>query len=166
MRKFLTIAVPRYKETEKEIFPLLSSVNGQVGIDFQDIEVIIANDGNETIPLKEEFLSFFDYDIKQITCPVNRGCGPARQAGFDIARGEYLLCCDADDVLHNVGILGAMMQEAEKTAPDVLTTSWLEEVLEEPSGNYRYITHENDNTWMHGKLKCYNKVVTGVASEI
>lgn len=152
MKKFVSIVIPRYKETEKDIFPLLSSINGQVGVDLSDIEAIIANDGkNETAPLDGTFLSLFDFDIRQVTCEVNRGCGPARQAGIDIARGEYVICCDADDTLHSVGVLGAMMQEAEKNAPDMLITSWLEEVID-AKGAYQYITHENDNTWMHGKL--------------
>lgn len=151
MRKFLSIVVPRYQETEEEVFPLLSSIHTQAGIDFSDIEVIVANDGKETIPLHEEFLSIFQFDIKQITCEVNRGCGPARQAGFDIARGDYFMCCDADDVLHSVGVLGALIQEAVQNAPDLITSSWLEEVID-PNGQYHYITHENDNTWMHGKI--------------
>lgn len=151
MRKFLSIVIPRYKETEKEIFPLLSSIQTQAGIDFSDIEAIIANDGKETVPLDENFLSWFDFDIKQITCEVNRGCGPARQAGFDIARGDYLICCDADDIFHSAGVLGALMQEAAKNAPDMMTTSWLEEIMD-GNGKYHYITHEDDNTWMHGKL--------------
>ena len=152
MRKLLSIVVPRYKETEKEIFPLLSSIQGQAGIVFSDIEVIVANDGkHETIPLNEEFLTWFDFEIKQITCEVNRGCGPARQAGFDIADGEYVMCCDADDILHNVGVLGVIMQELLKNKPDFLNTSWLEE-FKDTNGQYHYITHENDNTWMHGKI--------------
>lgn len=152
MRKLLSIVVPRYKETEKEIFPLLSSIQGQAGIDFSNIEVIVANDGkHETIPLNKEFLTWFDFEIKQITCEVNRGCGPARQAGFDIADGEYVMCCDADDILHNVGVLGVIMQELLKNKPDFLNTSWLEE-FKDTNGQYHYITHENDNTWMHGKI--------------
>lgn len=152
MRKILSIVVPRYKETEKEIFPLLSSIQGQAGIDFTDIEVIIANDGkDETVPLNGEFLAWFDFDIKQITCEVNKGCGPARQAAFDVACGDYLMCCDADDTLHNVGVLGAIIHESLKNAPDFLNTSWLEE-FKDINGQYRYITHENDNTWMHGKI--------------
>lgn len=151
MRKYLSIVIPRYKETEEEIFPLLSSINGQAGIDFSDIEVIIANDGKETIPLNKDFLSLFHFDIKQITCKVNRGCGPARQAGFDIAKGDYLMCCDADDILHSVGVLGALLKEAAQNSPDMITSPWLEEVAD-PEGHCYYITHENDNTWMHGKL--------------
>ncbi len=151
MRKFLSIIIPHYKETEQDIFPLLSSIAGQVGIDFSDIEVIIANDGGGAGELNGDFLSLFGCEIRQIKLSENGGPGVARQAGLDVARGEYVMFCDADDTLHSVGVVGAFIQAAEQDAPDILTSSWLEELVE-PSGAYRYITHENENTWMHGKL--------------
>lgn len=151
MRKFLSIIIPRYSETEQDIFPLLASIAGQIGIDFSDIEVIVANDGGCPGELNTDFLSLFPIDIRQVSLKENRGPGVARQAGLDASKSDYVLFCDADDTLHNVGVLGAMMQEAEKNAPDILTTSWLEEIIDD-RGNYRYITHENENTWMHGKF--------------
>lgn len=151
MRKFLSVVIPHYRETEKDIFPLLSSIAGQIGIDFSDLEVVIANDGGGTGELNGEFLSLFDYEIRQVNLHENGGPGAARQAGLDAARGEYVMFCDADDMLHNVGVLGAFIQAADQDVPDILTSSWLEE-LRNPDGTYRYITHENENTWMHGKL--------------
>lgn len=151
MRKFLSIVIPRYQETEMDIFPLLSSINIQVGIDFSDIEVIIANDGGNAGPLDENFLNLFRMDVRQVELEENGGPGVARQAGLDTAKGAYVMFCDADDSLHSVGVLGAMMQEAERTVADILTSSWLEEVRL-PDGQYSYITHEIENTWMHGKL--------------
>lgn len=152
MRKYLSIVIPRYSETEQDVFPLLSSISGQVGIDFDDIEVIVANDGGGPGVLDKDFLALFKpLDIRQVTLSENRGPGVARQAGLDDAKSEYVMFCDADDTLHNVGVLGALMQEAEKNAPDILTSSWLEETKDN-AGSYRYVTHENENTWMHGKL--------------
>ncbi len=40
MNTLLSIVIPRYRETEKELFPLLSSIHGQVGIDHSVLEVI------------------------------------------------------------------------------------------------------------------------------
>ena len=151
MRKFLSIIIPRYKETEREIFPLLSGISGQVGIDYSDLEVIIASDGGGPGRLDADFLSLFGLDIRQIFLETNRGPGVVRQAGLEAARGEYVMFCDADDTLHNVGVLGALMQETEKSASDILTSAWLEEI-QDVNGNCRYITHEMENTWMHGKL--------------
>lgn len=150
MRKFLSIIVPRFKESEEEIFPLLSSIQGQIGIELSDIEVIISNDGCERL-INQTFLDLFHMDIRQVDLEENRGPGVARQAGLEEARGEYVMFCDADDTLHNVGVLGALMQEAENNVPDILITPWLEEIVDQ-RGHYRYITHENDSTWMHGKL--------------
>lgn len=151
MRKFLSIVIPRYKETEREIFPLLSSINTQVGVDFSDIEVIIATDGKENGTLDNDFLKLFDFDIRQTTLGKNSGPGVARQTGLNIAKGEYVMFCDADDTLHNVGVLGALMREAEITATDMLVSSWIEEIVNE-NEEHVYITHEQENTWMHGKL--------------
>lgn len=151
MRKFLSIVVPRYRESELEVFPLLSSISGQVGVDFSSIEVVFANDGGGRGPLDTDFLSLFGLDVQQIQLEENRGPGVARQVGLDAASGEYVMFCDADDTLHSVGVLGALMQEAEKTAADMLTSEWLEEIRE-VSGGCRYVAHRIENTWMHGKL--------------
>lgn len=150
MKKFLSVIIPRYQETEKEMFPLLSSIKNQSGIDFSDIEVVISNDGG-SVELNEDFLNLFDLDIKQVSLKKNSGPGVARQAGIDAASGQYVMFCDADDILHNSGVLGAFIQEAELNSPDMIFTSWLEE-LKDKKMQYHYITHENENTWMHGKL--------------
>lgn len=151
MSKFLSIIIPRYSETEKEVFPLLSSISCQLGIDFSQIEVIIANDGGCATPLDNDFLSLFNMDIRQIFLKENRGPGVARQAGLDAANGDYVMFCDADDTLHSVGVLGALIQEARLTSPEILSSQWLEELLI-PSQGYIYINHQIDATWMHGKL--------------
>lgn len=152
MRKFLSIVIPRYNETEQDVFPLLTSINNQVGIDFDSIEVIVCNDGGGAGELNHDFLKLFGkLDIKQANLTENKGSGIARQTGIEAAKGQYLMFCDADDILHNVGVLGAMMQEADNKAPDILATNWLEELVT-PDGQYRYLTHSHENTWMHGKL--------------
>jgi len=151
MAKFLSIVIPHYTETERDMFPLLSSISGQVGIDFSQLEVVIVNDGGGAGPLNADFLSLFHPEIRQVDLPKNYGPGVARQAGLDAAQGEYVTFCDADDVLHSVGVVGAFSQEVKQDAPDILATTWLEE-LPNPDGTFRYPSHENDNTWMHGKL--------------
>lgn len=149
--KFLSIIIPRYEETEKDIFPLLSSISTQVGINFNDIEVIIANDGGSSKgALNDDFLSLFNMQIKQVSLKENFGPGVARQVGLDSAVGQYVMFCDADDCIHNVGVLGALIQEAEKTASDIISSSWLEELVID--GKYIYTTHDIESTWMHGKL--------------
>lgn len=152
MAKFLSIVIPRYTETEKDVFPLLSSINGQLGINLSNLEVIVVNDGGGIGPLDENFLSLFDYEIKQINMEENKGPGVARQVGMEAATAEYVMFCDADDTLHSVGVLGALIQEAENNVPDIVTSEWLEECARPDGNGYIYITHQIENTWMHGKL--------------
>ena len=60
--KKLQILVPQYKEDETVIKPLLDSIALQQNVDFNDIGVIICNDGTDVI-LAEDFLKSYPYDI-------------------------------------------------------------------------------------------------------
>lgn len=152
MKKFLSIIIPRYKETEKEVFPLLSSISNQIGVDFSEVEVIISTDGEGGELLDQSLLSLFDIDIIQtINTGKNSGPGVTRQNGLNIAKGEYVMFCDADDILYSVGVLEALINETSKVAPDYMSTPWVEELVDDKGDNI-YVNHEIDNTWMHGKI--------------
>lgn len=151
MKYFLSIIIPRYTETEQDIFPLLSSISGQCGIDFSELEVIIVNDGGGAGQLDNDFLSLFKMEVRQISLSENRGPGVTRQVGLDSANGDYIMFCDADDMLHNVGVLSNFIGEAKNNVPDIITSDWLEEAVNQ-SGELVYITHNYESTWMHGKL--------------
>ena len=146
--KDLSIVIPRYSETPKELLPLLSSIYNQVGVDFDKIEVIIVNDNPKSIIYDSDFM----YPVKIIAHDENFGSGVARQTGIDHCTGQYLMFCDADDILHSVAVLGAFLQEINQpTSVDILTSPWLEELYSEDTG-YRYLQHEDEATWMHGKV--------------
>lgn len=65
MKKRLSVIIPRYKEDEKAMFPLLSSISNQIAINMNEVEVVIGNDGGGAGPLSEEYLAQFSMD-KQI----------------------------------------------------------------------------------------------------
>ena len=60
--------------------------------------------------------------------------------------------CDADDIIQNSGIISAMLNEIKKNDLDILRTSWLEECWSENLQQFTYVTHNNENTWLHGKI--------------
>ncbi len=147
----LSIIIPQYEETDERVRPLLESIDIQRGIDFSQVEVIIVNDGSDVL-LSEQMLSSFN-NIKPIYLRLDRNAGPGlcRQAGLDNARGDYVTFCDADDVYHNVGILSLYFQAMRERDFEALCTSWLEECRNE-AGEYAYVTHSREATWMHGKV--------------
>lgn len=150
MSNFLSFIIPSYKETEQDIFPLLSSIAGQLGINKSNVEVIIIRDGTEALDL--EVFDILELNIIQVLMEQNLGPGVARQRGLDVATGTYVMFCDADDTLHSVGIIGAMIQEMANQGWDILKTPWLEECLDPNTQQLVYINHDIENTWMHGKM--------------
>ncbi len=151
----LSVIIPFYDETPEEIYPLLNSLNMQIGIDESRIEHILVNDGiHNTLP--EDFLNRFDkLNLRIIYMDENRGPGVARQMGVDSAMGDYVTFCDADDVLQNVHVINSYLQGIDIYKPDVLASTWLNERYDEKEQKFSYIIHDSDETWLHGKL--YNR---------
>ena len=59
----LQLIIPQYSETEDIIKNMLNSIEIQKGIDFNEFEVLIGNDGSD-VKLSEEFLNKYSYSIK------------------------------------------------------------------------------------------------------
>lgn len=151
-KKRLSIIIPRYKEDEKMMFPLLSSISNQLSLNMNDVEVVIGNDGGGAGPLSDEFISQFDVEIRQVNLEENVGCGLARQAAVDACKGDYIYWCDADDIIYHPLALDMTLTEIEQTGADILATDFLEEVLM-PDGSFQYVKHAGHiGCWMHGKI--------------
>ncbi|MDR0979243.1 MAG: glycosyltransferase [Lachnospiraceae bacterium] len=147
----ISIIIPQFNENEDTIFALLSSINNQLAIS-NDIEVIVVND-NSNIFLTDTFLHSFPAlrkNIKYIKRNQNGGPGLARNSGIAVASGDYIMFCDSDDVLHNVGVLEAFLIEIENSNSDMIISSWLQEV--EKDKKKIYYQHLNEFTWLHGKM--------------
>ncbi len=148
----LSVIVPYYDETPEDMAPLLSSLNGQLAVDFSEIECILVNDGNNNV-LPADFLkSFHNLTIRIILAKENRGCGAARQRGIDIAHGDYIMFCDADDILLNVHVLSGLLREIKLRHPEILVSSWFQELYDEAEGKYSYTIFEGTRPCMHGKV--------------
>lgn len=147
--KKLQILIPQYKETEEVIKPLLDSIALQQNIDFEDIGVIICNDGSDVL-LDELFLDTYPYAIEYHVEP-HRGVSGTRNACLDYAEADYVMFCDADDMFYNVCGLWIVFREM-KIGFDSLISLFIEETRTPDRTEIVYINREKDSTFVHGKI--------------
>lgn len=147
----LQILIPQYKEPEAVIRPLLDSIAIQQNVDFEnDIGVIIVNDGSGVI-LSSTFLSGYPYRIQYILAP-HRGVSAARNTALDAATADYVMFCDADDLMYNACGLWIIFREIKLGEFDGMRSLFIEEVRRPDNGEVVYINRENDSTFVHGKV--------------
>ncbi len=145
----LQILVPQYKETDEVIKPLLDSIAIQQNVDFNEISVIICNDGSDTF-LTDEFLKSYPFRIDYYKEP-HRGVSGTRNACFEYSDAEYVMFCDADDMFCNVCGMWMLFREME-IGFDSLVSIFVEETRDPNTKQVVYINREMDSTFVHGKV--------------
>lgn len=143
----LDILVPHYKEPWEVCKYLFDSIAIQRGIDFNNISVIVVQDGAEgqiTIPVAD-----YPFGISRVV--VNHGgVSAARNFALDCSEADYVMFCDADDgFLNNYGL--HLVFSAMQEGYDIINSCFVEE-QKDADGNYKIIRHDRDITFMHGKI--------------
>ena len=144
----LQILIPQYKETDEVVKPLLDSIALQQNIDFNEIGVIIVNDGSDT-HLSDEFLKSYPFNIKYIL-NEHKGVSATRNACLDAAPADYVMFCDADDMFYNMCGIWILFREMEQGVFDSLVSVFVEETRF--NNQVEYINREMDSTFVHGKV--------------
>lgn len=148
-RKYkLQILVPQYKETDEEIKPLLDSIAIQQNVDFDQIGVIIVNDGSDVF-LSDSLLNSYPFNIDYYK-EEHRGVSGTRNACLDHSTATYISFSDADDMFYNACGLWIIFREME-AGFDSLTSAFIEETRDKDREPI-YINHEIDSTFVHGKF--------------
>ena len=145
----LQILVPQYKETDEIIKPLLDSIAIQQSVDFNEIGVIICNDGSD-IFLSDDFLNSYPFEVNYFREP-HRGVSATRNACLDHATADYVMFCDADDMFYNACGMWILFREFE-SGFDSLVSIFIEETRHPETNKPEYINHEMDSTFVHGKV--------------
>ena len=145
----LQILVPQYRETDKVIKPLLDSIAIQQNVSFEEIGVVICNDGSDVF-LSDEFLKSYPFKVEYYKEP-HRGVSATRNACLDHAKADYVMFADADDMFSNVCGLWIIFREME-TGFDSLVSMFIEESRHPQTKEPLYLNHEMDSTFVHGKV--------------
>lgn len=145
----LQILVPQYEETDAVVKPLLDSIAIQQNVPFDEIGVIICNDGSDVF-LSEDFLNSYPYKIEYHKEP-HRGVSATRNACLDYAKADYVMFCDADDMFYNACGLWIVFREME-LGFDSLVSVFVEESRNPQTKEASYLNREMDSTFVHGKV--------------
>ena len=143
----LDIIVPHYKEPWEVCHYLFDSIALQGGISFNNIKVIVVNDGDCLLDQKrfENYPYKVEYLVKE-----HGGVSAARNYGLDHSKADYVMFCDADDgFLSNYGLhlVFSAMQEGH----DYIYSNFVEETYT-AENTMTIVRHDRDFTFMHGKV--------------
>lgn len=118
----LSIIVPVYN-VENYIRPCIESIFRQ-GLDEEDFEVIIVNDGStdKSMEMITDIISIHNNII--VINQENKSLSVARNTGIAIAKGEYILMPDSDDLLVNYS-LPPLLDKALETKADLVVADYL-----------------------------------------
>ena len=145
----LQILIPQYKETDDIVKPLLDSIALQQRVDFNEIGVIICNDGTD-VYLSDELLNSYPFEIQYHKCE-HRGVSATRNACLDHATADYVMFCDADDMFYNMCGLWIVFKEMD-IGFDSLVSCFTEETRHPQTKEVVYTNHDMDSTFVHGKF--------------
>lgn len=115
----VSVIVAAYN-AEKYVAETLESIGCQ---SIDDYEIIVVNDGSTdgTIHILREYEK--RYDNMMVIDKENGGPSSARNAGLDIAKGEFVYFFDADDVLE-LDALDALYQRAKEKHADLVIAKY------------------------------------------
>ncbi len=161
MNRKLDILIPQYKETDEVVKPLLDSIAIQQNINFEEIGVIIVNDGTD-VHLSEKLLKSYPFTIEYYF-NEHKGVSGTRNACLDHSQADYVMFADADDMFCNVCGLFIIFREMELVDEqtklkgfDTLTSVFMEEGRHPQTKEVIYVNRgqapQIDSTFVHGKV--------------
>lgn len=143
----LSFVITHYKEDWEVCKPLFDSLEDQLGIDFDNIEVMVIEDGGE--PLNEEHFVGYPYNVKTFNFGHN-GVSASRNIGLDHATGDYIMFCDCDDRFISAYALHLYLKAIKTGMFDIVKSPFLEDQIID--GELKLIRHDQDITFIHGKM--------------
>lgn len=144
----LQILIPQYKEKEEDIRKLLDSIKIQRNINFDDIGVIIVNDGSD-VHLSRYFLESYPFEIKYIL-NEHKGVSATRNKALKEATADYIMFCDADDMFYHVLALQLIIKTINQQKPKCIYSTFLEEL--ENNNGLNYLALQQSFVFVHGKI--------------
>ena len=159
----LSIIVPVYN-VEKYIRVCVESIFNQ-GLDDTDFEVIIVNDGTPYRIMEMIADILGAHQNITVINQENQGLSGARNNGIKVAKGEYILMPDSDDLLIE-NSLKPLLEKALETKVDLVVADFLtmtdkeieefyKEEFKQPELQYKKVVGEQIYLELLNPLHCY-----------
>lgn len=141
----LDILMPHYKEPWALVEPFFDSLKAQRAIDFDDVRVIMVNDGDDVVFDTHSWL--FPFPTEYYVKP-HGGVSAARNYALDKSVADYVMFCDCDDSFANIYGLRFLFDKME-SGYDAITSIFLVEYMD--NGKLSVTYKDKDVTFVHGK---------------
>lgn len=148
MGKTLDIIVTHCMEPWEVGQKLFTSISMQELVDFDNVDVILVNDG-EGHELPEECFTGLPFAVNQMSIPKG-GVSKARNAGLDASDADWIMFCDFDDCFSSIFALYMIFCAMHEDKYDTLWSAFTEETLD-PQGKLVLVAHDHDYVFIHGK---------------
>ena len=151
----VSVIVPVYN-VEEYLKECIDSIVGQT---YRHLEIILVDDGSsdQCGKICDEY-SMIDNRIRVIHQP-NRGLSAARNAGLEVARGEYVSFIDSDDYLDRQFI--AKLLEAFDDHPEVGITACMYYRKEQDKITFNHASWRMDYPVIHSYEHCCEDAILG-----
>lgn len=145
----LDLIVTHYKSPFSLGKPFFDMLALQRNINWDDVGVILINDGEES-RLPDELFADYPYKVKNVTIP-HGGVSVARNAGIDQSEADWVMICDFDDQICSTLGLQLLFSAIQEDDKDMYWSHFLEEVVT-ADGATKLLPHGRDVIFIHGKM--------------
>ena len=149
MGKTLDLIITHYTEPWKVGKPMFDMLAMQREVNFDDVGVILVNDG-EDHELPSELFDGYPYDVCQISIPKG-GVSKARNAGLDHSTADWVMFCDFDDSFSSIFGLYLIFCAINEDKYDTIWSCFTEET-QDNEGRMMLVHHDRDFVFVHGKV--------------
>lgn len=111
----LSVIVPVYN-LERFLQPLLDSLKAQETGDYRIEYIFVLNNCTDK---SEDIIKNSGIDCTILSCTI-QGCGPARNMGLDVAKGEYIWFMDGDDWLLTTTAIKDALDKAKSRSYNIV----------------------------------------------
>lgn len=145
----LDIVMTHYREPWSVGEKFFSMLDLQRGVNFDEIRVILVNDGDDELPAEHFENRPYRVDRYKI---AHAGVSAARNEGLRRATDTWITFCDFDDMFVSVYSLKAVMDALHADNADFYDVLWTEFISEETKHGYLELAPRPFNTvFNHGK---------------